>query len=187
VDALFTMVEQAQGPIAASFERLDACLGLAAGFSGLSHENMSRAADWVFMDMGRRIERGVNVCANGLALAVQEPLALEALLEVCDSAMMYRQRYSLPQTSAAVLDLVTLDPDNPRSAAFQAARLADCARALPGEPDGDLSARAAALAELFAGRSRPVDGALLIDAQTRFCAISDRLFHRYVAHAAEAS
>jgi transglutaminase-like putative cysteine protease len=46
------------------------------------------------------------------------PSVLEAVLEVADSSITYRSRYSLLPQLAAVFDLVLLDDKNPRSVSF---------------------------------------------------------------------
>ena len=45
--------------------------------------------------------------------------ALEVLLELADSQITYRQRYVMVAARAPVVDLVVLDPNNPRSVAYQ--------------------------------------------------------------------
>ncbi len=56
-------------------------------------------------------------------MAPSEPEALEALLEILDSVMTYRSRYSSRFKLGAVLDLLICDETNPRSIAYQ---LAEC-------------------------------------------------------------
>jgi uncharacterized alpha-E superfamily protein len=45
------------------------------------------------------------------------------LLELADSQITYRSRYVMMAARAPVVDLVMLDPNNPRSVAFQLARI----------------------------------------------------------------
>ncbi|MFT4249354.1 MAG: circularly permuted type 2 ATP-grasp protein [Pseudomonas sp.] len=92
-----------------------------AGFSGLLHENMYRSPGWCFLEIGRRIERGLQV-AQLLALLgeAQAPDGLpQALLEIGDSVMTYRNRYGVQTEPANVIDLLALDPRNPRAVMFQ--------------------------------------------------------------------
>jgi uncharacterized alpha-E superfamily protein len=85
--------------------------------------------------MGRRIERAL----AGLSLlksTLVEPQAdevplLEALLEIADSSMTYRNRYLTHLQLPPLLDLLLTDETNPRSVAFQAALLAAHVDALP--------------------------------------------------------
>jgi len=113
-----------------------------AAFSGLARENMTRAHGWRFLDMGRRIERGVYLCAfleNALrSPEADNPSVLETVLDVCDCAITYRSRYNLLPNIAAVYDLVLLDDTNPRSLLFQLAQLEKHFARLPQERDSAL-------------------------------------------------
>ena len=109
-------------------------LGLAA-FHGLARENMTRAQAWRFLDMGLRLERAVYFCTL-LDAALRSPEAenpslLEAVLEVADSSITFRSRYTLLPSVPAVFDLVLLDDKNPRSVLFQIRQLAKHFEHLP--------------------------------------------------------
>ena len=66
--------------------------------------------------------------------------ALDVLLELCDSQMTYRQRYVMIAARAPVIDLVMLDPNNPRSVVYQLDRIEAHLAALPKHvADGRLS------------------------------------------------
>jgi uncharacterized circularly permuted ATP-grasp superfamily protein/uncharacterized alpha-E superfamily protein len=97
-------------------------LGLAA-FHGLARENMTRAQAWRFIDMGLRLERavylGTLLDATLRSPEAENPSLLEAVLEIADSSITYRSRYSLLPQIAPVFDLVLLDDKNPRSVYFQ--------------------------------------------------------------------
>jgi uncharacterized circularly permuted ATP-grasp superfamily protein/uncharacterized alpha-E superfamily protein len=94
-----------------------------AAFHGLARENMTRAQAWRFIDMGLRIERAVYLCtlldSTLRGPDADNPSVLEAVLEVADSSITYRSRYSLLPHIAPVFDLVFLDDKNPRSVLFQ--------------------------------------------------------------------
>ncbi len=126
-----------------AFEIADTALRTLAAFSGLSQENMVRGAGWRFLDIGRRIERGVATCrfARHFGASDAPSDALDALLDLTDSQISYRSRYLLGPALAPVLDLVMLDPYNPRSVAFQVERLDSEIAALPAlNEDGMLEA-----------------------------------------------
>lgn len=114
---------------------LDRLIITFAAFGGLAMESMTRGYAWRFLDMGRRIERALGTVhlMRGALVAVpqREGPLLEAVLEVADSAMTYRRRYMTTLQAAPVLDLLLADESNPRSAAFQLARLAEHIEALP--------------------------------------------------------
>ncbi len=119
-------------------ERADAALRILAAFSGLASENMNRLTGWRFLELGRRAERAIGTLR--FARTFGEPGApqgsLDALLQVADSLITYRSRYVMVEARGPVLDLVLLDPDNPRSVTFQVERMAQHLRVLPGrDPD----------------------------------------------------
>ncbi len=105
--------------------RTEAALQALATLSGLAQENMNRVAGWRFLDMGRRIERGVNTCRIMRKLANDDATLddLDLLLDLVDSQITYRSRYLIGMALTPVRDLVMLDPYNPRSVAFQVATL----------------------------------------------------------------
>ncbi len=104
--------------------------GLATTLAGVSSEGMVRGGGLLFLDLGRRIERAY-LSTQMLATVLAQPASrmmgtLQVLLELCDSAITYQNRYMSAVQPAPVLDLVLADPDNPRALAFQfdqAARL----------------------------------------------------------------
>jgi uncharacterized alpha-E superfamily protein len=57
---------------------------------------------------------------------------LEAILEMADSSITYRSRYLTSVQVDLVLDLLLVDEANPRSIAFQLARLREHIGELPG-------------------------------------------------------
>ncbi|MDO8360609.1 MAG: circularly permuted type 2 ATP-grasp protein, partial [Devosia sp.] len=68
-----------------------------AGFSGLVHENMYRFAGWRFLEIGRRLERGIQIAGITRWLTRKEAPdgALDMLLEIGDSVMTHRRRYNV--------------------------------------------------------------------------------------------
>jgi uncharacterized alpha-E superfamily protein len=107
-----------------------------ASFAGTAAENMTRNYAWRFLDMGRRLERALEMVTLVATLTrpqpgVDETLALTALLEIGDSFMTYRSRYAVTPMPVPVLDLLVLDETNPRSLAFQLVTLEAHLAALP--------------------------------------------------------
>ncbi len=92
-----------------------------AGFSGLIHENMYRFTAWNFLSFGWALER-----ADGLASVLATFAAPDApsgaadlAVELADSVVTHRRLYrgaALPETA---VDLIALDPHNPRALLFQ--------------------------------------------------------------------
>jgi uncharacterized alpha-E superfamily protein len=58
---------------------------------------------------------------------------LQTLLEIADSSLTYRSRYLTSMQADLVFDLLLLDEANPRSAAFQLARLREHVEGLPDD------------------------------------------------------
>jgi len=108
---------------------------LLAAISGLLMENMTRGYGWRFLDLGRRIERGIQVATllqNAFAAGTAPaPALLQNLLACCDSQLTYRRRYLTHLQPAPVLDLLVCDDANPRSLAFQLRVVREHVEALP--------------------------------------------------------
>ncbi|UYN95507.1 MAG: circularly permuted type 2 ATP-grasp protein [Enhydrobacter sp.] len=127
---------------------IDEIIRFVATLSGLAQENMTRGTGWLFLDLGRRIERAQFVLGGALGPFDQTPIdwdsAMRLALELCDSTITYRTRYLGQLQPAPVLDLVVLDHGNPRALAFQLRSIASHLRRLgeasgtvvPGLPDG---------------------------------------------------
>ena len=106
-----------------------------ATFSGLVGDCMTRTLGWRFLQIGRRIERAANMVtllrSTLFRTSKHERPMLEAVLEIADSSMTYRNRYLSNIVLTAVLDLLIVDETNPRSIAFQLASLQDHIERLP--------------------------------------------------------
>ena len=105
-----------------------------AAFNGMEMENMTRGHGWVFLDLGRRIERAAalaQLLRAVLAAGDQTERLLEPALEISDSVMTYRRRYFTEASVPGMLEMLLLDVTNPRSLAFQLARIEEHARELP--------------------------------------------------------
>jgi uncharacterized circularly permuted ATP-grasp superfamily protein/uncharacterized alpha-E superfamily protein len=96
-----------------------------AGFSGLLHENMYRFTGWRFLEIGRRLERAIQIARTlaRLTRAAAPDGALDMMLEIGDSVMTHRRQYPVQAGRRTVIDLLVLDPLNPRSILFQLERL----------------------------------------------------------------
>ncbi len=121
--------------VSAALDRLDRTLLSLSAFTGLVMESMTRALGWQVLDLGRRLERGIEVVellrAGLVEERPQEWRRLETILEVADSAMTYRSRYQTSVQTPLVLDLLLRDEANPRSVAFQLAELGERLASLP--------------------------------------------------------
>ena len=174
-----------------------------AAFSGLAMESMTRGQAWLFLDMGRRIERAMGMVtllrSTVIAPCDRESALLEAVLEIADSVMTYRRRYLATLQVPPVVDLLLTDETNPRSVVYQLIGLTDHVRRLPtmeSSPVRSAEHRIAlgARSELElcdvericvpdASLKRPQLEALLRKLNTQLPALSDALSESYLAHA----
>ncbi len=117
-------------------DRLNHAIITLSAFGGLVMESMTRGDGWRFLDIGRRLERAiqmVELLRNGLPKEAFGGVGvLEAILEMADSSITYRSRYLTSVQVDLVLDLLLVDEANPRSIAFQLARLREHIGELPG-------------------------------------------------------
>lgn len=185
-----------------ALEMLNGLVQLLTAFGGLTMESMTRGQGWRFLDMGRRLERGLNTASllrAGLGQqAPHEASVLRTVLVIAESAMTYRVRYLANYSPEAVLDLLLADEANPRSIAFQLAALDAHAAQLPRDQDAPqrTESERLALGMLAALRLASVeelataihDGqrtalANLLDRLRRdLHGLSDSLSHAYFAH-----
>ena len=106
---------------------LDHAVMTLSAFSGLLMENTTRGEGWRFLELGRRLERALQM-ADLLRAGVAEvpPDAqpcLHILLQIADSSITYRTRYLSVLRTDLVLQLLLADESNPRSVGFQLAAL----------------------------------------------------------------
>ncbi|MEY4593309.1 MAG: hypothetical protein RIR18_2204 [Pseudomonadota bacterium] len=102
---------------------LDQVMAVSSSLNGFTMDNMTRDDGWRFLVVGRRIERLVflgSVLVHYLTLAAKQgQTSLEWLLELSDSIITYRSRYSRRPELLSTLALLVFDPDNPHSLVFQ--------------------------------------------------------------------
>ena len=121
-----------------------------AAFSGLEMENMSRGHDWLFLDIGRRLERSINLLNNLRAVLAtgSDKSVLIPLLEYTDSTMTYRRRYLAQPEASSTFTFLLSDSANPRSLVFQFNALRENLEKLPRA--GENRSQAVRLQELMA-------------------------------------
>ncbi len=120
----------------AILEQLNQLLTAGAAFNGLTLDSMNHGQGWRFLMIGRRMERAQQQLRLLRAALVSETVGsplLEALLNVCDSLMTYRDRYRIQIRTDAVLELLLLDEANPRALGYQLRHLQLDIDRLPGQ------------------------------------------------------
>jgi len=108
-----------------------------AAFSGMEGESMTRGHGWLFLDIGRRLERSIGITRlvrSAIEASPSHVAILEPLLEVADSSMTYRRRYFAEAQLPPVLDLLLADGTNPRALRFQLDTMAVLLSHLPRHP-----------------------------------------------------
>jgi uncharacterized alpha-E superfamily protein len=108
-----------------------------AAFSGMEGESMTRGHGWLFLDIGRRLERSlgtIRLVRSALEASPSHVAILEPLLEVADSSMTYRRRYFAEAQLPPVLDLLLADGTNPRALRFQLDTMGALLAQLPRDP-----------------------------------------------------
>ncbi len=161
---------------------LPSMLNFAATFAGIAAENMSRDGGWLFLEMGRRLERGETL-AESLAILLDAPperlepgLALG--IELADSVLSYDLRHAGILAPGPVLAMVLADPGNPRSLAYQCTALRSCLERLGADDDAEtarlLQQEAVNLAGTTTDLAKPLSA---IAARLRV--LSDRVHRRF--------
>ncbi|MCA8882733.1 MAG: alpha-E domain-containing protein, partial [Rhodobacteraceae bacterium] len=118
-------------------QKVSVLLRKITGFAGLVHENMYRSTGWRFLSLGMSLERAASMAAILAALAREGAPegARDLALELGDSAMAHRGRYSGVASPTSVADLLALDNDNPRSILYHLSRAKTQISQLPGASD----------------------------------------------------
>jgi uncharacterized circularly permuted ATP-grasp superfamily protein/uncharacterized alpha-E superfamily protein len=120
---------------------LNNCILSLAALRGIEAGNITRGPGWHFLNIGRRVERSLQLLELLRLIVVpmdaEDWPSLEMLLEVADSSITYRSRYFTLLQVAPVVDLLMNDQANPRSLAFQLNDLAEHCASLLSMPSGN--------------------------------------------------
>jgi uncharacterized alpha-E superfamily protein len=154
--------------------------------SGLAAENMGRGPAWQFYDLGRRLERALALCRITRQLTAPGYGAdeLGLLLDLFDSQITYRSRYLVEPLRGPVVDLLLLDPGNPRALVYQVERMAEHLASLPalhddGVPEEPWRRFSAVLALLRGLDAAGMDETQILDIEQRLLGLSDAISQRY--------
>lgn len=181
---------------------LDRAIITLSAFSGLVTENTTRNEGWRFLEIGRRLERALQMAELLRAGVADFPPdaqpCLNVLLHVADSSITYRTRYLSVLRTDLVLQLLMADESNPRSVGFQLSGLASQLRFLRELGEGDHSRLEGLLARTldgtrlapmqdFAGRDNEgrhsALGSSLQQIRTNLHEFSDLLTEQYLSSA----
>ncbi len=179
---------------------LETLSGHTAAMTGAQTDRMTRDDGWRLLSSGRHLERlGFLSAALGWAFetgALFDEGGFEAVVALFDSTITFHAQYQQRHDIPALVDLLVLDRDNPRSLGWVAqtlrGRLAKLAGSAPGQvPDIALTVPDPALWSLEAMCERDADGryAMLMDLLQQ-CTdaahrLSDDLGARYFTHSGD--
>jgi len=130
-------VALASGVASAPEEALSPLVTALAALSGLMQESMIRGIGWRFMELGKRIERALQIIETVRCLVTpvtaegDQSTLLTALLVSMEVLITYRRRGRQRRGIELGLELVMLEGSNPRSLLFQLERLQQHLAALP--------------------------------------------------------
>ena len=183
---------------------LEAASGHLAAMTGAQTDRMMRDDGWRLLSIGRHIER-LSMLSAALARGFETGAVLQdggfrALVALFDSTITFHAQYQQRRDIPALLDLLVLDRDNPRSLSWVVHtlrnRLAKLAASTPGDM-GDLTAdlpepRYWALTNAASTSLDAQDGYATLVEQLKDCQasafeLSDHISQRYFSHATSAS
>ena len=171
-----------------------------AAMTGAQTDRMTRDDAWRLLSIGRHIER-LAFLSSALAAgfedgAVHEVAGFEAMIALFDSTITFHSQYQQRHDIPALLDLLVLDRDNPRSLGWVAQTLRGRLAKLAGSPAGVMPPMAMLIPDpqrwtLEGLCQRDSDGGyaallellqLCVDASFQ---LSDDLTARYFAHSGD--
>ncbi|WP_339908363.1 alpha-E domain-containing protein, partial [Symmachiella dynata] len=204
IDEDFRPAEHGTTTLSDLLAMTDELIAKFSAFSGVIMESMTRTQAFHFLELGRRLERSLQIISLVKNCFIPMPEfpgpIFGTVLEVADSLMTYRARYLANRQLAAVLDLVLTDETNPRALAFQFVQLVEHVEQLPRDqtsPDYAAEQRLAmsllhsvrlmdiqAIAEVHAlGDHEPLER-LTAEWESQLPKLAEAISHRYLVHAA---
>lgn len=131
---MLATIEAAWAPVNVAAARADTAalippiIGFATGFAGVIGEDASRSGGFLFVELGRRLERLFGLAGSLAVLLDAAPSrmapGLTLAIDLIDAALTYDRLNGGPLAPGPALDLLLAAADYPRSLAFQADALA---------------------------------------------------------------
>ena len=177
---------------------LDIASGYLAAITGAQTDRMMRDDGWRLLSIGRHIERLATLSgamASGFKTgAVFDDSGFSAIVGMFDSTITFHAQYQQRRDLDALLDLLVLSQDNPRSLSWVIKALKNRLLKLPNNEPEDEKSLAASLPALI---GRLLDASQTPNAQqllagfdackTSAFGLSDQISQRYFSHASSAS
>ena len=185
---------------------LEAASGHLAAMTGAQTDRMMRDDGWRLLSIGRYIER-LSMLSAALARGFETGAVLEnggfsAMVALFDSTITFHAQYQQRRDIPALLDLLVLDHDNPRSLSWVMHTLKNRLAQLADSTSGDVSDLASNLCEPHHWALTGADTAQaspdsrtgyttlieqLKNCQSSAFELSDHISRRYFSHATSAS
>jgi hypothetical protein len=110
------------------------CCARSPAFPALCMRTCTASLGWRFLTIGRSLERAMAMASLLARLTDQEAPdgALDFVVEVGDSTLSHRSRYTVRTTRPSVIDLLALDDDEPAIDPVSARRAAQAGRPFAG-------------------------------------------------------
>ena len=121
-------------------ESLDSLVTSLLALAGLNQESMLRGLDWTFQEIGRRTERALQTATLlkstlTVSLPSSQQQVLESVLLSVEALISFRRRYRTRTRIAYGLDLLMIDPTNPRSLVYQIEKISGYLKVLPPQTE----------------------------------------------------
>ena len=195
---------------AEALRALESAGAFLAAMTGAQTDRMTRDDGWRLLSIGRLTER-LHTLSSALKKAFETGAVFEeggfnAVLALFDSTITFHAQYQQRRDTPALLDLLVLDRDNPRSLGWVVMTLRGRLAKLAGNAPVDLPDLAAALAdpeewEMSDLWQEPADTNPVADRQRQYAQLislinqlaqsalnlSDAIGRRYFSHATESS
>ena len=177
---------------------LDIASNYLAAITGAQTDRMMRDDGWRLLSIGRHIER-LGTLSGALALgfetgAVFDDSGFSAIVAMFDSTIPFHAQYQQRRDLDALLDLLVLSQDNPRSLSWVIKSLKSRLLKLPGNApnlEKSLATTLPALIDMLVNASQNLN---IQELPARFDAcktsahtLSDQVSQRYFSHASSAS
>ena len=192
------MAADAEYGTAEALAALQGASELLSAITGAQTDRMVRDSGWRLLSIGRHIER-IATLSRALRLSLEtgclhDPIGFEAVVALFDSTITFHARYQQRRDLPALVDLLVLDRDNPRSLAWVLSTLRSRLSKLANTVQGEVAEIALALpdpatwehAVLCATDEDGEAGALLAilaACQQSAMALSDDINRRHFSHA----
>jgi uncharacterized circularly permuted ATP-grasp superfamily protein/uncharacterized alpha-E superfamily protein len=177
---------------------LDVASSFLAAITGAQTDRMMRDDGWRLLSIGRHIERlatlsGAMVSGFDTG-AVFDDSGFSAIVAMFDSTITFHAQYQQRRDLGALLDLLVLSPDNPRSLSWVIKSLKSQFFKLPGnspQHENSLAVTLPDLNSLLMNASQSLQEqhlmAVFVQCRASALALSDHTSQRYFSHASSAS